>query len=106
MRKTRFAFIPPGERRFWRLFRHLIGPIAVLTLLMGLVLGLVAAFSEGPVIFLHNHPVTGWEAIFLILALVPVFAGLFSIIVAWTLYIDRTILPALSRGLRRLFRRM
>ena len=93
-----FQIVPKQETRYWRLFRHLLVPHAVVCSLICVVAAVVAACGESAV-FWENRPVTGWRGVLVSLALFPVITLMLTLIGAWVLYLDRRIFPALRRTL-------
>lgn len=93
-----FQIVPKQETRFWRLFRHLLIPLAVFSGLICLVTAVVTACGE-QALFWDDRPVTGLCGVLLSLACFPVFTLIMTLTAAWVLYLDRRIFPALRRAL-------
>jgi hypothetical protein len=69
-----------------------------------LVVGVAAATGEDAV-FWENRAVTGWKGFALSCAYFVFFAPIMTIVGAWSFYMDRTVLPGIKQGIRRVFRR-
>lgn len=99
MMTAMIQFIPPHEKRFWKLFRHLLIPNAVFAGLMCL-LGAVMAVCGEEAVFWNSRPVTGWTGVLLSFAYFPVILLMLTIAASWALYMDRRVLPAVWRFVR------
>jgi hypothetical protein len=72
-----FAIIPETETRFWSIFRCLLTPLAVVSLLMCLVAAIATALGENtPVI--DGRQIRGIEGVFVCLAAFPFLVAFFT----------------------------
>ncbi len=77
-----------SETRFWRIFRSLLVPIAVVAFLISLIAGVAAIFGESAVYY-DSRPVTGISGLLLSFCYWPFQTVVFSLLAALILYLDR-----------------
>jgi hypothetical protein len=87
---------PPHEKRFWRIFRHLLLPNSIFAALICLVCATTAACGEKAV-YWDNRPVVGLQGVLLSLAYFPLIVLILTLAGSVTLFMERRVCPALRR---------